>query len=67
VNGPTPRQLEVLRVCIEEGSRKRAAYRLGISGYTLRNHLTELYGRLGVTTEIEALRELGWLTVPEAA
>lgn len=64
---PTPRQLECLRAFVRCGSRKEAAHELGIAETTLRNNLAELYYRLGVEGHMAALRELGWLQVPEAA
>ena len=44
---PTRRQLEVLRACIRAGSAAAAAYELGISETTVRQHLSGLYRRTG--------------------
>jgi len=44
---PTRRQLEVLRAYIRLGSVAAAAYELGISETTVRQHLSELYRRTG--------------------
>jgi DNA-binding NarL/FixJ family response regulator len=44
---PTRRQLEVLRAYIRAGSVAAAAYELGISETTVRQHLSELYRRTG--------------------
>jgi DNA-binding NarL/FixJ family response regulator len=62
---PTPRQLEVLGVVIEEaGSRDRAATRLGLSMYTVREHLAQLYAKLGAHSTLEAALLLGWICLP---
>ena len=61
---PTRHQLDVLAACIGEGSQKAAADRLGISYQTVKNTLHELYFRLDVTSEIGAMRALGWVSIP---
>ena len=45
---PTGRQLEVLRAYIRAGSVVAAAYELGISETTVRQHLSGLYRRYGL-------------------
>jgi DNA-binding CsgD family transcriptional regulator len=62
VAAPTPMQREVLMLVAVSGlSRAVAAQRLGISGQTLRNHLHELYERIGAGNMGEAV----WLLCHE--
>jgi DNA-binding NarL/FixJ family response regulator len=51
---PTPRQLWVLIVYIETGSRRAAAERLGVSEDTVRNTLAAIRHRLRVDTSVQA-------------
>lgn len=44
----TARQFEVLRVVCERGSVKEAAWSLGITHNTAKNHLSAVYERLNV-------------------
>lgn len=46
----TPRQLEVLAVLAETGSRKQAAHALGMSTSALDKHLAAVAAKLGTTT-----------------
>ena len=46
---PTRRQLEVLRAYIRAGSVAAAAYELGIGETTVRQHLSGLYRRTGLS------------------
>lgn len=62
--GPTPRQLQVMAAYVRGGSQKAAAHEFGISIRTVKNHLTDLYARLGVGGVLEALTKLGWVRVP---
>jgi DNA-binding CsgD family transcriptional regulator len=62
---PTPLQLARFRAYAEAGSLKVAAHRLRISYSTLKNDLSSLYARLGVSGAIEALFALGWLLPPD--
>jgi DNA-binding NarL/FixJ family response regulator len=57
------RELEVLRSLGRRGYQKGVAGELGISPQTVHSHLATIYRKLGVTTAIEAYRELGWLNV----
>lgn len=61
---PTPRQLDVIGAYVRTGSEKAAAAALGISIQTVKNDLSSLYRRLGVTKAMEALTALGWVEVP---
>ena len=56
---PTRRQLEVLRAYIRAGSVAAAAYELGISETTARQHLSGLYRRTGCVNAAQAAYWLG--------
>jgi len=56
---PTRRQLEVLRAYIAAGSIAVAAYELGISETTARQHLSGLYRRIGCLNAAQAAYWLG--------
>jgi len=56
---PTRRQLEVLRAYIRAGSIAAAAYELGISETTARQHLSDLYRRTGRVNAAQAAYWLG--------
>jgi DNA-binding NarL/FixJ family response regulator len=56
---PTRRQLEVLRAYIRAGSVAAAAYELGISETTARQHLSGLYRRAGCLNAAQAAYLLG--------
>ncbi len=56
---PTRRQLEVLRAYIRVGSVAAAAYELGISETTVRQHLSGLYRRTGCLNAAQAAYWLG--------
>jgi len=56
---PTRRQLEVLRAYIATGSVAAAAYELGISETTARQHLSGLYRRTGCLNAAQAAYLLG--------
>jgi DNA-binding NarL/FixJ family response regulator len=56
---PTRRQLEVLRAYIRAGSVAAAAYELGISETTVRQHLSGLYRRTGCLNGVQAAFLLG--------
>jgi DNA-binding NarL/FixJ family response regulator len=55
----TRRQLEVLRAYIAAGSVAAAAYELGISQTTVRQHLSGLYRRTGCLNAAQAAYWLG--------
>jgi DNA-binding NarL/FixJ family response regulator len=56
---PTRRELEVLRTYIAAGSIAAAAYELGISETTARQHLSGLYRRTGCLNAAQAAFRLG--------
>ena len=56
---PTRRQLEVLRAYIAAGSIAAAAYELGITETTARQHLSGLYRRIGCVNAAQAAYWLG--------
>jgi len=56
---PTRRQLEVLRTYVTTGSIAAAAYQLGISETTARQHLSGLYRRTGCQNAAQAAFMLG--------
>jgi DNA-binding NarL/FixJ family response regulator len=56
---PTRRQLEVLRAYIRAGFVEAAAYELGISETTVRQHLSGLYRRTGCVNAAQAAYWLG--------
>jgi len=60
----TDRERQVLRLAGEGASSEEIATQLGVSNGTVRNHLSEVIGKLGVTNRIEAARiarSKGWL------
>ena len=64
---PTRRQLETLIVYVEAGSSASAAYEMGISETTVRQHLSGLYRRTGCLNAAQAAYRLGageWHPVP---
>ena len=56
---PTRRQLEVLRAYISAGSIAAAAYELGISETTARQHLSGPYRRMGCVNAAQAAYLMG--------
>jgi DNA-binding NarL/FixJ family response regulator len=67
VTDPTSRQVQVLAAVVATGSNKGAAYLLGISSHTIRNHLTALRQKLDVETNLQAayvLTARGVLVIP---
>ena len=56
---PTRRQLEVLRAYIRAGSVAAAAYELGVSETTVRQHLSRLYRRTGCVNAVQTGHRLG--------
>lgn len=63
----TPRRRDILRLLDQGLSNKQIALSLGISPFTVRNHVVIIMGALGVTTRARALenvRARGWLNEP---
>jgi PAS domain S-box-containing protein len=51
----TPRELEVLRLLAIGANTKTAAEKLGVSPATIRNHVQNLLGKLGVHSRLQAV------------
>lgn len=51
----TPREREIIKVIITQGhsTNKSIAGQMKMSEFTLRNHLTSIYGKLGISNRIE--------------
>ena len=62
---PTAMQLVCLIECVNVGSDKAAARRLGLSPRTVRNHLSELYLRIGAESRPHAVALL-WPVIGHA-
>jgi DNA-binding NarL/FixJ family response regulator len=54
-DGMTPREVEILRLLGEGLTNKQIAYRLEISAKTVRNHMGNLYSKLGVGDRSQAV------------
>jgi PAS domain S-box-containing protein len=54
--GFTPRQAELARLVVAGKSSKEAAFGLGLSESTIKNHLGSMYRKLGVKSRIDFLR-----------
>lgn len=63
--GLTRQQARVIVAYARHDTRKQAADELGISVFTVREHLKLAYARLGVSSFVGALRVLGWFHVPD--
>lgn len=53
--GLTQRQTEVLAMMLRGFSNKRIALALAVSESTIKEHITSILGKLGVTNRIEAI------------
>ena len=66
----TPRELDVLR-CLADGlSVRGCARRLAISDHTVRGHTKQIYSKLGVHSQLEAVLEAarrGYVDLPSTA
>ena len=60
----TPAQHRVMQAYVMGGSHAEAAHACGISLSTARGHMSDAYGRLGVTGFVAAATTLGWLAIP---
>ena len=63
---PTRHQLDVLRAYIQAGSVAAAAYELGISETTVRQHLSGLHRRMGCVNAAQAAYWLGTVAADES-
>ena len=61
----TPREVEIVRLIASDYSDKEVARVLGISGHTLRTHLSRIYRRHGVHSRAAAVAR--WMLSPDAA
>jgi NarL family two-component system response regulator YdfI len=51
----TPREIEVLRMLAEGLGNREMAFRLGISGHTVKFHISSILDKLGAATRTEAV------------
>ena len=56
--GFTSRQVEIARLCASGASSKEIGYRLGLALSTVKNHLSVIYRKLGVSSRIGFIRAL---------
>ena len=54
-DGMTRREIEILRLLGQGMTNKQIAYRLQISGKTVRNHISNFYSKLGVADRSQAV------------
>ena len=62
----TRRELEVLELMAMGNINKEIGDRLNISTDTVKQHVKNIYYKLGARNKIEALNKLGLLTIPVA-
>lgn len=51
----TPRELEIFKLLIDNETTKSIAKRLEISDKTVRNHISNVIGKLGVSSRTQAI------------
>ena len=51
----TPRELEIFKLLIENKTTKEIAQKLMISDKTVRNHISNVIGKLGVASRTQAI------------
>ncbi len=51
----TPRELEIFKLLIENETTKSIAEKLSISDKTVRNHISNVIGKLGVSSRTQAI------------
>ncbi|MDE6947408.1 MAG: LuxR C-terminal-related transcriptional regulator [Anaeroplasmataceae bacterium] len=51
----TPRELEIFKMLIKNETTKSIASKLHISDKTVRNHISNVIGKLGVTSRTQAI------------
>ncbi len=57
----SPQEMRVLTMLAEGYTNKEAAYELGISEQTVKNHNSAVFRKLGVSNRDSAFKKLGWL------
>ena len=60
----TPRERDILSVYATGVTVDTIAREKHIANQTVRNHLTAIYRKLGVSGSVEAFVAMGWLRVP---
>lgn len=66
IEGLTARELEVLRLVADGLTNKSIGVQLGINDRTVRGHLANVFGKLGVASRTEAVTEAlkkGWIVL----
>lgn len=66
IEGLTARELEVLRLVADGLTNKSIGAQLGINDRTVRGHLANIFGKLGVASRTEAVTEAlkkGWIVL----
>lgn len=63
----TDRQRQIVRLSALGATQAAVGADLGVSRWTVRNHLSEAYAQYDVTCLVDLLRAMGWLRVPDAA
>ena len=66
IEGLTVRELEVLRLVADGLTNKSIGVQLGINDRTVRGHLANIFGKLGVASRTEAVTEAlkkGWIVL----
>jgi hypothetical protein len=61
---PSRGQFRALKYYALYGDHKSAAHAQGISYQTHKNHISRLLSNLDAETVVEAMRKLGWLSIP---
>lgn len=51
----TPRELEIFNLLVKNETTKSIALKLNISDKTVRNHISNVIGKLGVTSRTQAI------------
>lgn len=62
---PTDREMSVLAETFIHGGQQEAADCMDLSIQSVKNHMTNLYARLGVMTAPMAAVALGWMAFPK--
>lgn len=66
--GPTPREVEVLKLVASGMSNRDVGQRLGISSWTVQTHLAHVFAKLGVSSRTQAVIQglhSGWISLDE--